>query len=188
MSSPAPGRGSRVSPALRWNLLGVGVVLLLVVALWPRGTAAPTAAPGPTPGAPTAAAAASGDVAAERAAADLAACPVPAADAPAAAGPLAGVSLPCLADGSLGDAPVCLDPRQFRRRLCQRQFAGPLRALGLVLFVHEGGAALLVFGKALFRLADFAFQPRQRFGCVPRRAVCVALVGIEPGALSIEIG
>lgn len=65
----------------------VALVVVGIVALWPRG-AEPAAAPPPVPAATDA------DLAPLRAAAGLAPCPAP-AGAPAA-GPLAGVTVPCL--------------------------------------------------------------------------------------------
>ena len=75
------------------TLAVVVLVVLGVVALWPRGAESPTPAPADR-AAPVAPAASDADLAPLRAAAGLDPCPAP-SGAPAT-GPLAGVTVPCL--------------------------------------------------------------------------------------------
>jgi thiol-disulfide isomerase/thioredoxin len=102
------------SSSLRWNVLGLAVVVALAVALWPRTSGVPAAAPVPAGTGATAAAPPSGaavpaaDLVAPRAAAALRPCPVPAAGATAGTGPLAGLRLECLGDGSTVDLGAAL--------------------------------------------------------------------------------
>lgn len=102
------------SSTLRWNVLGLAVVVALAVALWPRGSGVPAAAPVPPGPRATAAAPSSStpvpaaDLVAPRAAADLLPCPVPVAGATAGNGPLAGLRLECLGDGSTVDLGTAL--------------------------------------------------------------------------------
>lgn len=105
------------SSSLRWNVLGLAVVVALVVALWPRTSGVPAAAPAPAgaaaasaaPGAPPAGTPVpAADLVAPRAAAGLRPCPVPVAGATPGTGPLAGLRLECLGDGSTVDLGAAL--------------------------------------------------------------------------------
>lgn len=98
-------RAVHVSNTVRWNLLGLAVVAALVVAIWPRTSAAPSAAhdAGASP------IATQSELDAASAAAALAPCP---SGGPArTAGPLAGVTLQCLGGGPAVDLTTALDGR-----------------------------------------------------------------------------
>lgn len=93
------------NPSVRWNLVGVAVIVALVVALWPRADAATGASSGRTtsagpsvsaPPVPASSPVPASELAAPRAAADLRPCPAAAAGTPAGTGPLAGLTLECL--------------------------------------------------------------------------------------------
>jgi thiol-disulfide isomerase/thioredoxin len=87
-----------VTPAARWWLAGLIVVVAAVIAIWPRHDEPAPPAAGNTPNAP-----AESGVAAVRARADLPPCPVSDGALPAGLRPLSGVRAECLADGSTVD-------------------------------------------------------------------------------------
>ena len=93
-----------------------------------------------------------------------------------------------LRDRSFGDAPFSLDPGIVGSRARQREFGGAAVALGLFASAFQRRAAFLVGGQRLFAFGEFAFEPRQRLGGVPRQAVGIAAVGLEPRLLAVEIG
>lgn len=110
MTHPAednPPRSSQAqhwwrAPALRWTIVFVVAVIALVVAIWPRGTNAPTpdpAAAGPSASRATDAPVAADELAKARAQAGVESCPQTGLPMPTGAA-LAGVVAPCLADGS----------------------------------------------------------------------------------------
>lgn len=108
------------SSTVRWNVVGLAVVAALVVALWPRGTPSPAAAPASSSAAATSGSASApststpvpaADLVVPRAAADLLPCPAPVAGATAGSGPLAGLSLECLGDGTTVDLGTALAGR-----------------------------------------------------------------------------
>ena len=90
------------------TLLVLIVVIVGVIALWPRDAAGPTAAPAPVSGAPTARSDPA-ELDQARARAALEACPAPAA-APAGA-PLAGLTLDCLGAPGAVDLAAALPGR-----------------------------------------------------------------------------
>ena len=177
-SAPYPGdvtnvRALLASSALRWNVVGVAVVLALAVALWPRGTGAPSAVAAPVrPSAQAVAPSTStpvpaADLVAPRAAADLRPCPVPAAGATAGTGPLAGLSLECLGDGTtvdlgaaLAGKPAVLDLWAYYCQPCAAElpamqtFAASAGDALTVLTVHSSPAS--PYG--LEKLADYGVR------------------------------
>ena len=157
-----------MSSIVRWNLLGVAVVIALIVALWPRSAPTP-AAPVPPPGATQ------GELAA--AAAEAALAPCPAAGAPRSAGPLAGLTLSCLGDGpsvnlatALGGKPAVLNLWAWWCGPCAKElpvmqeFAQRAGGAVTVLAVHSDPNAL----KALQALRGYGVHlpsvqdPQQR--------------------------
>lgn len=149
------------SSTVRWNVVGLAVVVALIVALWPRDRGSPAAAPArlgpsavavqPPSGTPVPAA----SLVAPRAAAALQPCPAPAAGAPAGTGPLAGLTLECLGDGStvdLGTAlagkPAVLDLWAYYCQPCAAElpamqtFAAAAGGALTVLTVHSSPASL----------------------------------------------
>ena len=158
------------SSTVRWNVVGLSVVVALIVALWPRDRGAPVAVrPGPGPsavavqpfsGTPVPAA----SLVAPRAAAALQPCPAPAVGAKPGTGPLAGLTLECLGDGStvdLGTAlagkPAVLDLWAYYCQPCAAElpamqtFAATVGGALTVLTVHSSPAA--PYG--LEKLADY---------------------------------
>ncbi|MEO9220522.1 MAG: TlpA disulfide reductase family protein [Mycobacteriaceae bacterium] len=157
-----------MSSAVRWNLLGVAVVIALIFALWPRSAPAPDE-PGPSP------VATQGELAA--AAAEAALAPCPAAGAPRAAGPLGGLTLSCLGEGptvnlatALGGKPAVLSLWAWWCGPCAKElpvvqeFAQRAGSAVTVLTVHSDPNAL----KALQALRDIGVHlpavqdPQQR--------------------------
>lgn len=105
------------SSTVRWNLVGVAVVVALVVALWPRSgpsrvaePASPASTTAPT-AAPSGVAVSDAELAAPRAAADLQPCPAPVAGAARSTGPLAELTLPCLGAAGTVDLGAALAGR-----------------------------------------------------------------------------
>lgn len=99
-------RAVLLSPTVRWNIVGVAVVLALVVALWPRSSSPEL--PGTT-GAQATQQQDPGKLAEAAAAANLDPCPV--AEGPRSSGPLAGLRLQCLAGGQTVDLAAALGGR-----------------------------------------------------------------------------
>lgn len=109
-SSTPPSTRSRfhLSPSARWTIAALVVVLALIVAIWPRH--ADTPEPGPAGLSQSGSTSVPGlqanvsdeDMVKARAQAALEPCPVPAGPTPAGS-KLAGVTVPCLADGSQVD-------------------------------------------------------------------------------------
>lgn len=84
---------------LRATVVVVVLAVVGVIALWPRGSADPAAAPGTSEASSAATApqpADDAELVGLRQRAALAPCPAPAAARPAPAGPLAGIVVPCL--------------------------------------------------------------------------------------------
>ncbi len=105
-STPPPTRSRfHLSASARWMVAALVVVLALIVAIWPRHSDAPEPAQsGLSQGGSTSvpglqASVSDDDMAKARLDAALQPCPVPAGPAPAGS-KLAGVTVPCLADGS----------------------------------------------------------------------------------------
>jgi len=80
-----PATGSRWGRPTRWLLVALVLAVAVTIAVWPRGSSAPVAAPATT-----------SSLAADRARADLPACPA-ATSTPT--GPLAAIHVTCLGDG-----------------------------------------------------------------------------------------
>lgn len=97
-----------LSASARWTVAALVVVLALIVAIWPRHSDTPEPGPsGLSQGGSTSvpglqASVSDDDMAKARLQAALEPCPVPAGPAPAGS-KLAGVTVPCLADGSQVD-------------------------------------------------------------------------------------
>ncbi|PYE11795.1 thiol-disulfide isomerase/thioredoxin [Williamsia limnetica] len=170
MTKPAR-RLSGLSVSARWTIGVFVVIVALVVAIWPRGSAEfdPGTSTAPLPGA--AAPAEAGDnvspqeLTRARQAAALEPCPVPDLADPADS-PMAGVSLSCLADGQLievanatEDLPLVLNVWAYWCGPCRTElpiiaeFAATSRGQVQVLTVHgQDGAQNLT--RALTMLAD----------------------------------
>lgn len=109
-TSTSPSIRSRLhlSASARWTIAALVVVVALIVAIWPRHSDAPEPGPsGLSQGGSTnvpglQASVSDDDMANARRQAALQPCPVPAGPAPAGS-KLAGVTVPCLADGSQVD-------------------------------------------------------------------------------------
>ncbi|WP_127781793.1 TlpA disulfide reductase family protein [Rhodococcus sp. X156] len=99
-------RAALLSPTVRWNIVGVAVVLALVAALWPRTDSAPVPGSAGTQATQQQDPARLAEVAA---AANLDPCP--AADGPRSTGPLADLRLQCLAGGQTVDLATALGGR-----------------------------------------------------------------------------
>ena len=135
-----------MSSAVRWNLLGVAVVIALIFALWPRSAPTPDAS-GPPP------VATQGELSA--AAAEAALAPCPATDGPRSTGPLVGLTLSCLGDGpsvnlatALGGKPAVLNLWAWWCGPCAKElpvvqeFAQRAGSAVTVLAVHSDPNAL----------------------------------------------
>lgn len=155
----------RLSRVARWNLVGVGVVLALMVALWPRN--APPGRPGSAP-VPAQGVAVSSPPAADQPAAavtDAALPPCPSGAGPASGGPLRGVNMACLADGRAVDVGASLAGRPVVLNLWA-WWCGPCAKELPVLqdFAHRAGPAVTVLTVHSDPDARKAVQALQDYG------------------------
>lgn len=97
-------RSVHVSNTVRWNVLGVAVVLALIGALWPRASANLPTTPAALPATP---AQVTGDQL-SAAAQDAVLEPCPSAGTQRSTGPLAGLTLDCLGGGAAVDLATTL--------------------------------------------------------------------------------
>jgi thiol-disulfide isomerase/thioredoxin len=171
-------RSVHVSNTVRWNLVGVAVVLALIVALWPRTSPTQSATPDAPP-------ATQGQSTQEQptqdrlSAAAIAAAlqPCPSGDSARTAGPLKDLTLECLGGGpvvdlatALGGKPAVLNLWAWWCGPCAKElpvmqeFSRRAGAAVTVLAVHSDPSAL----KALQALRDYGVHlpsvqdPQQR--------------------------
>ena len=93
-----------------------------------------------------------------------------------------------LCDLSFDHAPFGLDPRQFRRRIGERQFGGAAGAFRILRAPDEGGALFFVVCQRLLVLGEVFREPRQRLGGIARQPVGLAPILFQTHLLPVEIG